>query len=169
MKEVVGRGDIAKALEGADKDVLFFASGVSDSQEVRESEYQREKDLLLTQDRSKRLVYFGSLSIFYGNTRYTRHKREMEELIKENFPRYCIIRLGNINWGDNPNTLINFLRNRLLEGKPLEVKDTYRYVVNKEEFLHWINMIPDFNVEMNITGRMMKVKDIVNELVGHRK
>lgn len=169
MKEIIGHGDIAQMLERTDRNVLFFASGVSNSQETRESEYQREKDLLLSQPKDKRLVYFGSLSIFYGNSRYSQHKLEMEELVKENFPKYCIVRLGNINWGDNPNTLINALRNRFLEGKPLEIQDTYRYVVNKEEFLHWIGMIPDFNVEMNITGRMMKVEEVVNEFVGHRK
>src|SRR3990167_1749987 len=104
MKDIVGNGDIARALEGTDKDVLFFASGVSNSQETNEAEYQREKDLLLQQDRSRRLVYFGSLSIFYNDNRYAQHKREMEELIMQEFPKYTIVRLGNITWGTTPHT-----------------------------------------------------------------
>ena len=101
--EIVGHGDIARVLNwecSKRPNTIFFASGVSNSQEIRESEYQREKDLLLKQSRDKRLVYFGSLSIFYSGGRYAKHKREMEELVMENFPKYCIIRLGNIDWGN---------------------------------------------------------------------
>lgn len=84
----------------------------------------------------------------------------MEKAVK-NFPQYTIIRLGNITWGDNPNTLINYLK----INPTAEVRDVYRYVVEKDEFLHWINLIPNFNCEMNIPGKRMKVKDIVKEYV----
>lgn len=158
--EIIGHGDIASVLTPREG-FVFFASGVSNSQETRESEYQREKDLLLEQDPSKRLVYFGSLSIFYSDTRYSRHKREMEELVKANFPRYCIVRLGNIDWDSNPHTLINYLRNH----RDAEIRDVYRYIVDKDEFLHWLGLIPDFNVEMNIPGRRLKVAEIVKEFI----
>jgi len=162
---IIGHGDIASVLKDRE-DLLFFASGVSNSQEIRESEYDRERDLLLAQPRSLRLVYFSSLRVFYPETnRYTVHKKEMEQLIKETFLKYTIIRLGNIDWGTNPYTLINFFRNRVKEGKPLEIQDTFRYVVSKEEFQHWMGMIPDWNCEMNITGRKLKVADIVKEYV----
>jgi len=161
---IIGEGDVASAI--IDKEsLLFFASGVSNSQETRESEYQREKDLLLIQDRKQHSVYFGSLCIFYADTRYARHKREMEELVKENFGRYTIVRLGNITWGNNPHTLINYFKARKQAGEPIEVRDEYRYVVDREEFRHWLGLIPDFNCEMNIPGRRMKVREIVEELV----
>jgi hypothetical protein len=161
---IVGHGDIASVLE-VNPDMTFFASGVSNSQETRESEYQREKDLLMQQDPSKRLVYFGSLSIFYNNNRYAQHKREMEEMVMEHFPRYCIVRIGNISWGRNPHTLINTLKNKVANQEPVEIQDVYRYVVDEEEFLHWISLIPDFNCEINIPGRRMKVKEIFKEYV----
>ena len=165
MKEgIIGHGDIASILEPREG-VLFFASGVSNSSEERESEYQREKDLLLQQDRESRLVYFGSLSIFYNDTRYSRHKREMEDLVRAEFPRYCIVRIGNITWGKNPHTLINHFRHQEEMGEPIQIQDTERYVVDQDELLHWINMIPDFNVELNIPGKRMKVKDIFNKYV----
>lgn len=167
-KEVVGNGDIASILERTNKDVLFFASGVSNSKETRESEYQREKDLLLEQDTSKRLVYFSSIGILDGKTRYYDHKREMEQLVKENFQRYCIVRLGNITWGTNPNTLINHFKNCMANQEPFQIQDAYRYIVDEEEFLYWINLIPDdLNVEMNIPGRRMKVKDIFIKYVSN--
>lgn len=166
MKEIVGHGDIAQILKETNKDALFFASGVSNSQETRESEFQREKDLLLEQPKDRRLVYFGSLSIFYNDNRYAQHKKEMEELVRTKFDRYCIVRIGNITWGDNPHTLINALRDKVAHGEPVELQDVYRYVVDKDEFMHWINLIPDgFNCEINIPGKRMKVTEIFKEYV----
>lgn len=161
---IIGKGDIASVLPEKD-DFTFFASGVSNSQETRESEYLREKELLLKQPRSRKLVYFGSLSIFYNKNRYSLHKLEMEEMVMRNFPNYCVIRIGNILWGKNPNTLINTLKNKVLNNEPVVIQDVYRYVVDKEEFLHWIDLIPEFNVEMNVPGRRLKVKDIFEEYV----
>lgn len=162
---IEGNGDVASVLTDR-PGMVFFASGVSNSQELRESEYQREKDLLLQQDRSQKLVYFGSLSIFYSDTRYTQHKKEMEELVKENFPDYCIVRIGTITWGDNPHTIINTLKNHVANEEPLEIRDVYRYVIDKDEFLHWIDLIPaNMNCEINIPGKRMKVAEIVKEYV----
>jgi phage pi2 protein 07 len=162
---IIGNGDLASVLKDRE-DLLFFASGVSNSQETRESEYDRERDLLLSQPRSLRLVYFSSIRVFYPEAnRYTTHKKEMEQLVKETFPKYTIIRLGNIDWGTNPHTIINFFRNQRKEGEPLQIQDAYRYVIGKEEFLSWMDMIPDWNCEMNLTGRRMKVAEIVKEYV----
>lgn len=162
---IVGNGDIASVLKKIDNrlDRVYFASGVSNSQEDREEEYKREVSLLAKQDQSKHLVYFSSLAIFYGDTRYVRHKRIMERIIKEAFPLYTIIRLGNITWGNNPHTLINYFRHKIKKGEPFEIRDEYRYIVDKDEFLHWIGLIPNFSCEMNITGRRMKVAEIVKE------
>ena len=92
---IIGNGDIAKILPN--NNLLFFASGVSNSKEERESEYQREKDLLLEQDKNNHIVYFSSLCTLYLDTRYARHKREMEQLVKT-FKTYTIIRIGNTNY-----------------------------------------------------------------------
>lgn len=157
---IIGNGDIASVLTDRD-DLVFFASGVSDSQETDEAEYRREIALLSRQDRNKRLVYFSSLSVFYSESRYADHKRAMEATIKKYSKYYCIIRLGNIDWGSNPHTLINYLRAH----PDAEIQDTYRFIISKEEFLLWINMIPPWNVELNITGRMMTVKEVYERYV----
>ncbi len=157
---ILGNGAIAKVLTDKE-DKLFFASGVSNSQETRESEYQLEKYFLMTQRRDLQLVYFSSLAIFYSDTRYVRHKREMEELVKT-FPKYAIIRIGNITWpNDNPHTLINAFKNN----PKLEVRDEYRYVIDQEEFLHWVNLIPRWSCEMNCPGTRMKVAEIIKKYV----
>lgn len=161
---ILGHGDLASVLKDRE-DRLYFASGVSNSQETRRSEYEREKKLLLKQDRHRHIVYFSSLAIFYTDTLYSQHKRRMESLLKKHFKHWTIIRLGNITWGTNPHTIINYLRARRKAGQPLEIRDTYRYIIDKDEFLHWIDLIPDWNVEMNLSGRIMKISDIVREFI----
>jgi len=161
---IIGHGDIALVIKEANKDknnFTFFCSGVSNSQETRESEYQREVDLLLSQNRDKHLVYFSSLCIYYSNSIYALHKRFMEMTVKREFELYTIMRMGNIVWGNNPHTLINFIRNKIRNREPFETRDVYRYVLEKDEFLHWIDLIPPWPCEMNIPGKRMKVKDIV--------
>lgn len=161
---IIGNGDIASVLKDRE-DRIFFASGVSNSQETRESEYKREVELLLKQDKLRHIVYFGSLAIFYTDTRYAQHKKDMEELVKEKFKHWTIIRLGNITWGKNQNTLINYFKRKIRKGDQIEIRDTYRYIVSKDEFLHWVNLIPDWNCELNITGRLLTVKQILKEYV----
>lgn len=157
---IVGRGDIASVLPDRD-DRLFFASGVSNSQCTEEKQYRREENLLLSQPEDAHLVYFSTLSIFYADTRYTQHKRFMELLVKEVFPQHTIIRIGNISWGTNPHTLINYLK----ANPDAELRDEYRYIVDRKEFLHWINLIPEFSCEINIPGMMMKVEEIYETFV----
>ena len=159
---IIGHGDIASALKDRD-DLLFFASGVSYSGETKRSEYQREINLLLSQP-EKHIVYFSSLCVFYSDTPYAQYKRHMERLVK-GFTNWTIIRLGNITWGNNTDTLINHFREQKHRGEKLEIQNVYRYMVNKEEFLHWIDLIPPWNCEMNITGRRMTVREIVDEYV----
>jgi|SRR3990172_1863954 len=161
---IIGHGDIASVLVDREG-FTFFASGISNSQEMRENEYNREYNLLMKQDINSHLVYFSSLCIFYAHTRYAEHKRYMELEIKYHFPHYTILRLGNITWGVNPHTLINHLREQRRSGQVLEIRDTYRYIVDQGEFLHWVSLIPEWSCEMNITGRRMTVRQIVDELV----
>lgn len=158
---IIGNGDIASAINDS-RDKIFFASGVSYSKETRESEYTREIDLLLLQDKSSHIVYFSSLSVFYSDTRYTKHKLYMEKLVK-GFNTWTIIRLGNITWGTNPHTIINHFKEQRRRGEKLVVHNTERYICELDEFKHWIELIPNWSCEMNIPGKRMKIKDIIKK------
>jgi hypothetical protein len=163
---IIGNGDLACTLRRVDKENrLFFASGVSNSKETRPSEYEREEKLLFSQDKNKHIVYFSSLCVYYSDTMYAKHKIRMENLVRENFQHYTIIRIGNITWGINPNTLINFLKNKIKNNESFEVREVYRYILDKDEFLHWIEMIPNWNSEINIPGKRMLVRDVIKEYV----
>lgn len=164
---IIGHGDIASAIIDR-PDRLYFASGVSNSGETREAEYEREIDLLADVDSGgAHLVYFSSLSVLFGpNTRYTEHKRQMELLVRRWYPLHAIVRIGNITWGTNPYTLINHLRARHAAGLPLDVQDVYRYVIDLDGFRAWLDAIPDTHpVEFNCLGRRLKVAQIVQEFV----
>ncbi|ANF50411.1 hypothetical protein A0O34_07720 [Chryseobacterium glaciei] len=116
---IIGNGLIANSLKNIDSgDMLFFASGVSNSLETRSSEFEREFTLLKNtfknnSDDSK-LIYFSTLSIndqSKQSSHYVLHKKEIENYIQENSENYLILRIGNIvGKGGNPNTLFNYLK-----------------------------------------------------------
>ena len=118
---IIGTGLIANALKNIDThDTLYFASGVSNSLETRDSEFEREFSLLKTtyeQHKEKKFVYFSTLSIHdqsKQNSPYVIYKKNIEEYIRNNVENYLILRIGNIvGRGGNPNTLFNFLKTQI--------------------------------------------------------
>lgn len=158
---ILGTGNIASVLKDR-ADILFFASGISDSSETRPSEFDRERQLLLAQDKNKHLVYFSSLSIYRDSNPYNEHKKKMERIVKANFNSYTIIRIEIISWGRNETTIHNVFRRKLGAGEPIEIRDTFRYIVNKDEFLYWLSLIPVGECsEMNIPGIRYSIKEIL--------
>jgi hypothetical protein len=162
---IVGKGDMAQTLieAGLDRDdVTFFASGVSNSKETSRAEFMREYDLLAECSKcGLHLVYFSSLSIYYSDSDYAAHKRSMEYEIQRLFKNFSIFRIGNISWGNNPNTIINYFKAQHASGKTPELRDEYRHVISKPEFIYWIKKINlsarDF---INIPGEFIHVNEI---------
>lgn len=158
---IIGAGNIAKALTDRD-DVLFFASGVSDSTCKDESVFQRERDLLAAMPKDKHIVYFSSLGIYRWTNPYIEHKKRMEGLIKT-FDSYTIVRLEVIEWGTNPNTIINFFKRQIKEKKDIVIQDTYRGIISLFEFKYWMSyLVPTGKNEINITGKLYSVNAIFN-------
>lgn len=158
---IIGNGDIASVI--IDKEnITFFASGVSNSRETDNLKFLRESALLGRQDKNRHLVYFSSLSIYYSDTPYTRHKKIMEDLVSKSlFKSYTIIRLGNISWGKNPNTLINYLKAH----PEAEIQKVYRHIVGKDEFQYWLSMIRVGEKDiMNVPGIRWWVPYLVDEI-----
>lgn len=155
---IIGNGDIGKLLKEneVNPNLTFFASGVSNSQETRRSEFQRELNLLGLQPPTEHIVYFSSIAALFSDSPYFEHKRSMEKVVKWAFPKHTIIRLGNITWGKNPHTLINYLKKH----PKAELRDEWRYICDEEEFLYWINLIPEWSCELTIPGKRMKVREV---------
>lgn len=158
---IIGNGDIASVLNDRDG-AIFFAAGVSNSSELRESEYERELSLLKQQDKTKCIFYFSSILIDVSDSFYFTHKRKMEQYIKDNFENYNIIRIGNISWGRNPNTFINYIRNKIKNNEPVEIRDEYKYIIDKKDLVTLTDTLPltGKNV-ISIFSKMAKVKDLI--------
>lgn len=126
---IVGRGLLAHAFAShfeANAGVVIFASGVSNSLETRESEFEREHTLLrqtLDHD-ARRFVYFSSCGAIAPEaelTPYMRHKRCMESLVlaKSNG---LVLRLPQVvGKTGNSHTLTNFLYNHITSGEHFTV------------------------------------------------
>jgi hypothetical protein len=86
----------------------------------------------------------------------------MESLIKANFENYNIIRIGNISWGSNPNTFINYIKGKLNNGEPVEIRDEYKYMIDKEQLILLTDNLPLLGQNtISVFGKMAKVKELI--------
>ncbi|AZB35010.1 NAD-dependent epimerase/dehydratase family protein [Chryseobacterium bernardetii] len=158
---IIGNGLIANALQNIDSEnFIFFASGVSNSLETRNSEFEREfsllKDALKNNDNLK-FIYFSTLSVkdqSKQDSHYVLHKLAMENYIKSNSKNYLILRIGNIvGNGGNPNTLFNFLKNQIKNNNEFSLH------LKARRFLLDIEDIADFLESrcLNISNKILNV------------
>lgn len=162
---IVGRGDIASILNDREG-VIFFVSGVSNSSEKRESEYEREYKLLSEQDKTQCMFYISSITIDnkekFEMSRYLQHKKQMEDYIKSNFKNYNIIRIGNITWGSNPNTFLNYIKNKVKSNESFFISDEYKFMISEKQLLSLTDNLPiNSQNQISVFGQMIKVKDLI--------
>lgn len=138
---VVGNGMIAHAFSEfrEDENIIIYASGVSNSGETDQNKFQREFDLIKSfADTSKSFVYFSTVSIHdpeLKNSAYVKHKMMLEEFITNSFSSFLILRLPIVvGKTSNPNTLTNFIYNKLVSGEPIMVfKNACRYLMDIDD------------------------------------
>ncbi len=114
---IVGNGLIASLfVDNDDENVIFFASGVSNSLETRVEEFLREENLIkntISENTDKVFIYFSTCSIYDSSktgSDYVLHKLKMEQLIKKSCPQFLILRVSNaVGKGGNPNLLMNYI------------------------------------------------------------
>lgn len=153
---VVGRGMIAtKFLDVSDENTLFFASGVSNSNETDIESFKKEENLLkhyLEKNQNIKFIYFSSCDVENPqlNTKpYYKHKLNMEKIVSQYNGTYYILRLPQVvGKGGNQNTLINFLIDKIENELPfqvwagtekniLDIDDVFSivmYVVNQKKY-----------------------------------
>ncbi|CAA6810224.1 MAG: Unknown protein [uncultured Sulfurovum sp.] len=140
---VIGTGLLGNTFQEYkhNNNILIFASGVSNSNETDEKNFEREKHLLLESildNQDKTLVYFSSCDVMYAqniNKNYYFHKLEMETLIQKNTKKYYIFRLPQIiGHSSNQNSLINFFIRSISEDKKISVwKYAYKNLIDIED------------------------------------
>lgn len=124
-----GSGLLASAFSRhfhADEPICVFARGVSNSSELDTSSFRRE-ELLLHEAlaESPRLLYFSSCALINpasSDTPYLDHKRRMERLVLDTSHDNVVLRLPQVvGRTSNPNTLTNFLNDRIRSGEAFSV------------------------------------------------
>ena len=126
---IVGNGMIAKAFtKYIDiRDVIIFASGVSNSLETNENSFQREENLLrdcIKDSPDKTLVYFSTTSIYdssINKSPYVKHKLKMEKILSDKAGPYNIFRSSQVVGKTNSPTIVKYLFDRIQSGKQFEL------------------------------------------------
>ena len=160
---IIGTGSLAMLLKSHDREgFVFCAAGIGNSQfngdineMIKEALLIGKESAILFQDHEM-FVYFSTISIYNGKyTHYTNHKRRMEDLVRNNFDNYTIIRLGNIWECTNPNTFINAYKT-----KPYEPRDEWKYMISKEQLNFVTDNLPRTGKhEISVFGEMKLVKN----------
>ena len=171
---VVGNGLIAGAFScfSERKDVVIFASGVSNSKETSVEAFLREENLLNKyRSENKLLVYFSTFSVFdpsLSNSAYVMHKKRMEQLVQSSKNSHLIFRLPIMVGGSkNPHTLINFLANKIKANEVFTLHaNACRYLLSISDLsgilTDVINDSSFFNQAYNISStKQLKVLEIV--------
>jgi len=143
---VIGSGLIAKSFSKNKlfDDYLIFASGVSNSNTTDENEFKREENLLMKSlSTDKPLIYFSSIFSSSIDNPYFNHKRDMENLIKNNNSNFYIFRMPQIiGNGGNVNNIINLFVSNILNNKRIEIwKDSERSIIDIDDVVGIISYV----------------------------
>lgn len=163
---VIGHGMIANRFMTYknDKDIIIFASGVSNSKETRQENYVREFELLketIHNNKNKTIVYFSTCSIDDADltmSPYVIHKKNLEKFIRENSQSYYIFRVSNLaGVSNNPYTLLNYFILNILREHPLTVwKNAYRNIIGIDDMFaiahYFLQEKKEINTIINIAN-----------------
>jgi UDP-2-acetamido-2,6-beta-L-arabino-hexul-4-ose reductase len=152
---IIGHGSIASMLTDR-QGAIFFAAGVSNSQCINRKEFDREIELLRTiKDYDQCLFYFSTISRYFVDSPYVRHKMEMEIRIRSAFRNCNIVRIGNVWECTNPNTFINSIRKN--NGV---IRDEYKYMIHASQLNMICQSLPlTGHNEICVFTEMKKVKE----------
>ncbi|MBQ0151820.1 MAG: NAD-dependent epimerase/dehydratase family protein, partial [Chryseobacterium sp.] len=128
---IVGNGLIASLFTEIDsEEIIFFASGVSNSSETNPQQFLREENLIretILENKDKLFLYFSTCSIYDSskmNSLYVLHKHKMEEIIMQEMKSFLILRISNaVGSGGNPNLLMNYLVRSLKKGEKITIHE----------------------------------------------
>lgn len=157
---IIGNGLIANAFKetGKDDELLIFASGVSNSNEVSSAEYQREENLLLSvigEFPDKIIIYFSSCDV--GNNvehiKYYAHKINMENIVKKGVNSFYIFRLPQVvGINDNRNTLLNYLFFKIQDNAHFDIwANAGRRLIGIDDAVSIVTNIVNNNAHLNST------------------
>lgn len=140
---VIGNGMIANRFTNYkdDKEIVIFASGVSNSKNINKENFKKEFLLLediIKANPDKVITYFSTCSIYDPELKespYILHKIQTEDFIQQHASRFHIFRISNVaGISNNPYTLLNNFIFNILQNNPLVIwKNAYRNIIGIDE------------------------------------
>lgn len=175
---VIGKGMIAKKfLELDDDSIIFFASGVSNSNETDILSFKREEDLLKTTIEkypNHTIVYFSSCDIEnpkISKKPYYIHKSNIEKIVIDSMKKYYIFRLPQVvGKSFNTNTLMNFLVNKIKSYSSFELwTQTKKSIIDIDDVFIIISYFIKNKLHLNCTcniinNEYISVLELVNQI-----
>ena len=141
---IIGNGLIAKSLTHIDSDdIIFFASGVSNSMCNNKDEYDREFNLLKKYlNFNKKLIYFSSIDGYIVNEEYLNHKKNIEKIIQNNVGDFIIMKIPQLvgEKGNNGN-FINYIYNNVKNGLGFDLFLTKRSLLDIEDLVSILSFL----------------------------
>jgi|LakMenEpi03Aug12_release.lakeMendotaPanAssembly.Ray.scaffolds.fasta_scaffold497489_2 nucleoside-diphosphate-sugar epimerase len=148
---IIGNGLLASAFRNSKMnfdDSIIFASGVSNSLEENQEEYDREESLIkqiILKNRDLKFIYFSSSSVGLIENKYYYFKLSMEKLIKDSTSNYIIFRVPQIvGKSGNSKNLVNFLKNAIINQEKLTVcQNAIRFLIDVEDLVNVVYYCKD--------------------------
>ena len=163
------------------KNIVVFASGVSNSKECKKEQFDREELLLretIKKYKNKKILYFSTCSILQSTkSPYIKHKIKMENIIIESGVSYYIFRLPQVIGIVDNNTLVSFIVRNSYLNNPLTIQNNaYRNLIDIEDVLRIVKeiMLCRYNSSISVTFNISsssyisvfnltkKIKEILN-------
>jgi nucleoside-diphosphate-sugar epimerase len=160
---IVGEGLIATGFGCSKEDYsnyIIFASGVSNSKETSDDEYNREKDLIIktiNENKNLKIIYFSSILVETTKNKYFENKLEIENIIKTNSDNYIIFRIPQIVGGNgNPKNLVNHIKNSILNETEITINSSVeRSLLDIDDLVEIVNFCKD-----KVTCEILKISGI---------
>jgi hypothetical protein len=165
--------------------VIIFASGVSNSKETNNNDFNREIELIskvIDENKNLKFIYFSCVLVNIVDNDYFKHKLNVESIIKQKSNNYLIFRIPQIigNAG-NKNNLVNYFKKSIKNGDELEVfNETKRALIDVDDLVKIIsyckskiscNTLIISDIEkidvidiVNLIGENLKTKPIIKTL-----
>ena len=164
---IVGKGLIASGFHSSKKDYtnyVIFASGVSNSKETNNSEYNREKELLLkiiNDNKQLKIIYFSSVLVNKTKNKYYQNKLDIENIIKSNSDNYIIFRIPQVIGNNgNPENLVNYIKNSIISETEITIdKNIERSLLDVDDLVTIVDYCKDkVSCEILTISEVKKIK-----------
>jgi nucleoside-diphosphate-sugar epimerase len=164
---IIGNGLIASVFKNSKIDYtnyIIFASGVSNSQETSDDEYNREKDLVIktiNENKNLKIIYFSSILSDTTKNKYFENKLEIEKIIEDISDNYIIFRLPQVIGNNgNPKNLVNYLKNSIINRDEIIINNNIeRSLLDVDDLLNIVNYCKDkVNCETLKISGVQKIK-----------